>query len=204
MRRRVEKNRGTLGWIFCVRTLAFCVSLLCLVSISRVCLGQEPNPPSEEIPAREAHKHLNERCVVKMAVVRTDVSKSRGILFLSSGTNLNDPETLNIYIPPRLVSDLRGHAQIPPRVATRDFFVGKLVRVTGTITQFDRRTELKLNSLSALEVLGEAPPPEPVPQPVRRTNWTRIVLWVAGISLVLLGLGLILYIRTRSSTEGES
>jgi len=108
-------------------------------------LAELPVKPGEgAISPRDALKLKGEMVVVEMKVQATGSSKTR--IFLNSEKNRNDELNFTVVVG---TMALTGKWE----KATKETFVGKTVRVTGTVSEFNKTLQIVVDDEKQLEIL---------------------------------------------------
>ena len=103
-------------------------------------------PPTKPLTPAEAAKKVNEKATVEMEVKSTGGKEA---CFLNSEADFKDAKNFTVFVPADVVEkfkkakidDLPGH------------FKGKTIRVTGTVTLYREKPQIKLEEPSQIEVV---------------------------------------------------
>lgn len=120
--------------------------------------AQEADKPPAEKPLtpQEALNRVDQKVTVEMEVKSTGGNTAR---YLNSEADFRDPRNFAIYIPQAAL--LRFYqAQIPDPA---QFYKGKTIRVTGTVTLNRGRPQLRVDTPQQIQVVQpmEVPPAKP-------------------------------------------
>jgi hypothetical protein len=108
-------------------------------------VGQSVTVRGEKLPkevrllaADEAMKGLDEYCCVEMTVRSVGRSPKGKYVFLNSEADYKDPRNFAALLEETAVAQLRAHSIDP-----RTYFTGKKIRVTGLVTEYKERLEIR-------------------------------------------------------------
>lgn len=111
-------------------------------------LQTPPKQPPSVIGPIQAAKKVGESCTVEMRVL--SAREVKGMLLLNSEKSYTKPTNFTIAVSGRVTEKLRKARQGPLAAS----FVGKRIRVTGTVTRYPPETgrpEIKVNELEQLQ-----------------------------------------------------
>src|SRR5262245_30701757 len=115
-----------------MRTLAVGLAVLIVVGIR----GEEPAKP---VTAAEAAKKVNEKVTVEMDVKSTG---GREACFLNSEADYKDAKNFTVFVPEEALAKFKAAKIEDPKT----HFKGKTVRVTGTVTLYRDKPQIKVES----------------------------------------------------------
>jgi DNA/RNA endonuclease YhcR with UshA esterase domain len=121
-------------------------AILLALLLSSGLLGADDKTP-KPIPPAEAAKKVNEKCTVEMKVKST--GKSRTLVFLNSEENYRDEKNFTVVLFEKGLEGLKKNKIEDP--ATH--YKGKTVRVTGTVTLYNQKPQIKVEDPAQIEVV---------------------------------------------------
>ncbi len=112
--------------------------------------------PADEKPisADEALSKVNQKVTVEMEVKSSGVNK-QGMVFLNSMMNFRDGKNLAIVIPKEAVEKLKKATKAED---LRQFYRGKTIRVTGTVSEYMNRPQIEVSEPSQITVVDKKKP----------------------------------------------
>jgi hypothetical protein len=110
---------------------------------------KEPKPGGRVIAAEDAKRFVGEYCTVEMVVRGARRSKKGTVWFLNSESNYRNPNNLTVMIGEAAVKDLAARTKLDGAAS----FVGKWIRVAGTIRVYQDRPEMVVDEAAQLTVL---------------------------------------------------
>jgi DNA/RNA endonuclease YhcR with UshA esterase domain len=116
--------------------------LLALVVVA-VVRGDEP--PAKPITPAEAAKKVNEKVTIEMEVKSTG---GKGVCFLNSEADFKDAKNFTVFIPEEVVEKFKKAKVEDPRA----HFKGKTVRVSGTVTLYREKPQIKVEDPDQIQV----------------------------------------------------
>jgi DNA/RNA endonuclease YhcR with UshA esterase domain len=109
-------------------------------------LAADEKPP-KPIPPAEAAKKVNEKCTVDWKVQST--GKTRTLVFLNSEENYRDAKNFTVVLFEKAIAGLKKN-QIDDPAA---YYKGKTIRVTGTVTLYNDRPQIKVEDPQQIRVV---------------------------------------------------
>jgi DNA/RNA endonuclease YhcR with UshA esterase domain len=103
--------------------------------------GQKPVTPAE------AAKMIDKQCTVEMKVQST--GKSRTLVFLNSEENYRDEKNFTVVIFEKGLEGLKKNKIDDPTT----HYKGKTVRVTGTVTLYNKKPQIKVEDAEQIQVV---------------------------------------------------
>jgi alkaline phosphatase D len=122
------------------------ISLSLLKPASRAAAALPHNPGPGTISPREALKKLGEKVVVEMKVQATGQPKSGNRIFLNSETDFRSPLNFTVVLN-------AGAMEGKWEKATQATFKDKVIRVTGTVSDFKGSLQIVVDDPAQLELL---------------------------------------------------
>jgi DNA/RNA endonuclease YhcR with UshA esterase domain len=104
--------------------------------------------PAKALSPAEAAKKVNERVTVEMEVRSTG---GKGDCFLNSEADYKSADNFTVFIPKDVVEKLK-EAKIDDPSA---YYKGKTVRVSGTVTLYRDKPEIKIDSPDQVQVVDK-------------------------------------------------
>ncbi|HEX3149467.1 MAG TPA: hypothetical protein VHR66_15440 [Gemmataceae bacterium] len=124
-----------------MRRLAVLLALLVVVGV------RADDPPKPLTPA-EAAKKVNEKVTVEMEVKSTG---GKGPYFLNSEADFKDAKNLTVLISEEVLAKFKAAKIDDPKT----HFKGKLIRVTGTVTLYKEKPEIKIEKPEQIVVVDK-------------------------------------------------
>jgi DNA/RNA endonuclease YhcR with UshA esterase domain len=112
-------------------------------------MGAE-NRPAVVISPADAAKHENERCTVEMAVKSTGGREKQNV-FLNSETDFHNAKNFTVVIFAKVLEKFKDAGINDPQ----DFYKGKTIRVTGKITQYEKKFQIIVDDPKQVEVVAK-------------------------------------------------
>jgi len=118
-----------------------------------VLLWASPGPAADEKEAKpltpaEAAKHVNEKCTVELEV-KSSAKARNGMVFLNSESNYRDGKNFTVVIEKKDLEKFKK-AEIADPAA---HYKGKTVHVTGTVSLYQNRPQLKVEDPAQIKVV---------------------------------------------------
>src|SRR5262249_54436469 len=107
----------------------------------------------------EAAKRVNEKCVVEMEVKSTGKSGRGKKVFLNSEANYRDAKNFTVVLDKETLAKFKK-AKIDDPAA---FYKGKILRVTGTVTEYQKKPQIKVEEPEQIKVVEKKPAELPKP-----------------------------------------
>src|SRR5262245_22893157 len=121
--------------------------LLVLILASGVGADDKEDVPM--VSAAEAAKHANKKCTVEMEVKSTGKSKDEKLIFLNSEVMFREKNNFTVVIDSKAAEKFKK-AKVDDPAA---HFKGKTIRITGTITLFNDRPQIRLDDPEQIQVV---------------------------------------------------
>jgi DNA/RNA endonuclease YhcR with UshA esterase domain len=107
---------------------------------------KEDKADLKPISAAEAAKKVNEKVVVEMEVKS---SGGTGNVFLNSESNFRDDNNFTVFIPKEAAEKFqKAKIEDPAK-----HFKGKMIRVKGTVTLFQKKAQIKVEDPEQIEIV---------------------------------------------------
>jgi DNA/RNA endonuclease YhcR with UshA esterase domain len=123
--------------------MRFHAALLSLIVIG---FARGDDSPAKPITVAEAAKKVNEKVTVEMEVKSTG---GKGICFLNSEADFKDVNNFTIFIPKETMEKFEKAKIDDPQ----KHFKGKTVLVTGTVTLYQKKPQIKVDEPEQIKVL---------------------------------------------------
>jgi DNA/RNA endonuclease YhcR with UshA esterase domain len=104
------------------------------------------DPPAKPITPAEAAKKVNEKVTVEMEVKSTG---GKEVNFLNSESDFKDAKNFTIFIPEAALETFKKAKIDDPKT----YYKGKTVRVTGTVTLYREKPQIKVEDAVQIEVV---------------------------------------------------
>jgi DNA/RNA endonuclease YhcR with UshA esterase domain len=125
--------------------------LVAAVVLSLVSSAADENQNLPVISPADVGKHVNRKCIVEMQIKSIGKSNDGKLMFLNSEDSYRDAGNFGIVIDAGVsekfkeakISDLRSH------------FTNKRVRVTGTITLYKERPQIRLDEINQIQLVDK-------------------------------------------------
>src|SRR5262245_52687424 len=111
------------------------------------CTCQADDKDVKPLSPAQAAKRLNEMCTVEMEVKSTGTSKTT--VFLNSEANFRDDKNFTIVIGTKAADQLKKEKIDDPAA----HFKGKTIRVTGTVTLYKERPQIRVEEAKQIMVV---------------------------------------------------
>ncbi len=102
--------------------------------------------PAKPLTPAEAAKKLNEKVVVELEVKSTG---GKDVCFLNSEADFKDDKNFTLFIPAAALETFKAAKIDDPKA----YYKGKTVRVTGTVTLYRDKPQIKVESATQIEVV---------------------------------------------------
>jgi DNA/RNA endonuclease YhcR with UshA esterase domain len=116
-----------------------------LLALMMVLVARGDDPPAKPIAPADAAKKVNEKVTVEMEVKSTG---GKGVCFLNSEEDFKDAKNFTVFIPAEVVEKFKKAKVEDPR----EHFKGKTVRVTGTVTLYREKPQIKVEDPDQIQV----------------------------------------------------
>jgi hypothetical protein len=141
---------------------------LAVISLAAAAFGEDrasgtatPEPPAATVIAPEdALEHLGEECTVEFVVEAARKLDDKEICFLNSMTDHRDSDNFTAVIFRMGLARYAADGIDDPA----DEFLGKTIRVTGTVEERNEQAQIVVESPTQIEVVAEAEAVSPDPQ----------------------------------------
>jgi DNA/RNA endonuclease YhcR with UshA esterase domain len=104
------------------------------------------DPPDKAIAPAEAAKKVNEKVTVEMEVKSTGGKEAN---FLNSEADYKDAKNFTVFIPEAALEKFKKAKIDDPKT----HYKGKTVRVTGTVTLYREKPQIKVEDPTQIEVV---------------------------------------------------
>ena len=104
------------------------------------------------IKAEDAKDNVGNEVVVEFVVVGGRELEDKGIAFLNSSNDQNDPNSFTAFITKSGMTKLKSEGNIEH---PSDHFNGKKVQVSGKIKKYKDKAEIEINSPSQIKIVEE-------------------------------------------------
>jgi DNA/RNA endonuclease YhcR with UshA esterase domain len=104
------------------------------------------DPPAKPIAPAEAAKKVNEKVTVEIEVKSTGGKEAN---FLNSEADFKDAKNFTVFIPEEALEKFKKAKIEDPKT----FYKGKTVRVTGTVTLYREKPQIKVEDPAQIEVV---------------------------------------------------
>ena len=123
-----------------MRHLALAFVLVCVPALAAADKDAKPLTPAE------AAKKVNEKCTVEMEVQSTGGQTN---VYLNSKKNYRDADNFTVMIAREALDKFKAAKIDNPG----DYYKGKTVRVTGTVTLFQEKPQIKVDAPEQIKVV---------------------------------------------------
>jgi hypothetical protein len=127
--------------------MRICAALFILALVSHAPAQDNKNLPV--ITPADVAKHVDKKCVVVMDIKSIGKSSDGKLFYLNSEADYKDKANFGVVIDMKIVEKLK-EAKIPD---LRAHFLNTKVRVTGTITLYKERPQLRLDEAEHIQVV---------------------------------------------------
>jgi DNA/RNA endonuclease YhcR with UshA esterase domain len=110
-----------------------------VLALLLVAAARADEPPAKPVTPAEAAKKVNEKVTVEFEVKSTG---GKGVCFLNSEEDFKDAKNFTVFIPEAAVEKFKAAKIDDPRT----HFKGKTVRVTGTVTLYREKPQIKVET----------------------------------------------------------
>jgi DNA/RNA endonuclease YhcR with UshA esterase domain len=110
-----------------------------------VTLADEAKP----LTVAEAAKKVNEKVTVEFEVKSTGQSMNQKLVFLNSESNHRNDKNFTIVIDPKSLEKFAKAGVADPKA----FYKGKTVRVTGTVSLYENKPQIKVDDPEQIKVV---------------------------------------------------
>jgi DNA/RNA endonuclease YhcR with UshA esterase domain len=117
-----------------------------LLALMMVMVARGDDPPAKPVTPAEAAKKVNEKVTVEFEVKSTG---GKGVCFLNSEADFKDAKNFTVFIPEEVVEKFKKAKVEDPRA----HFKGKTVRVTGTVTLYREKPQIKVDDPDQVKVV---------------------------------------------------
>jgi DNA/RNA endonuclease YhcR with UshA esterase domain len=117
-----------------------------LLALVLVVAASSDDTPTKPLTPAEAAKKLNEKVTIEMEVKSTG---GKGVCFLNSEEDFKDSKNFTVFIPEEVVEKFKKAKVDDPKT----FYKGKTVHVTGTVTMFREKPQIKLEDPDQIKVV---------------------------------------------------
>ena len=108
-----------------------------LLALLLVAAARANDQPTKPVTPAEAAKKVNEKVVLEMEVKSTG---GKDVSFLNSEEDFKDVKNFTIFIPEAALEKFKKAKVEDPKT----FYKGKTVRVTGTVTLYREKPQIKV------------------------------------------------------------
>src|SRR5215471_17839770 len=112
-------------------------SLVLLCALVLVASARADDAPAKPVTPAEAAKKVNEKVTVEMELKSTGGKEAS---FLNSEADFKDAKNLTVFIPESGLEKFKKAKVEDPKT----FYKGKTVRVTGTVTLYREKPQIKV------------------------------------------------------------
>jgi alkaline phosphatase D len=109
-----------------------------------------PAPTGGVLTPAQAARLVNRECTVEMRVLTTGASKTNDRVFLNSAKNFRDADNFTAVLEREALDKLKQDKVEDARA----HFLGKTVRVTGTVTRYNDRPEILVKDPKQIQVVA--------------------------------------------------
>jgi N-acetylneuraminic acid mutarotase len=102
--------------------------------------------PAKPMTAAEAAKKVNEKVLVELEVKSTG---GKDVCFLNSEADFTDDKNFTVFIPAAALGTFKAAKIDDPRT----YYKGKTVRVTGTVTLYREKPQIKVEDASQIQLV---------------------------------------------------
>ena len=117
-----------------------------LLALMLVAATRGDDPPAKPVTPAEAAKRVNEKVTIEMEVKSTG---GKGVCFLNSEADFKDATNFTVFISGEVVEKFKKAKIDDPRT----HFKGKTVRVTGTVTLYREKPQIKVEDPDQIKVV---------------------------------------------------
>ena len=142
------------------RFASLSLSCLCLFALSSIAVRADDDKSAEKGPviqAAEAKDNVGKEVVVEFMVVGGRMLEDKGICFLNSSTDQNDPDGFTAFITKTGLSKFKDEAKIDNPA---DQFMNKKIRVSGKIKKYKDKAEIEVSSPNQVKMMEEESKPD--------------------------------------------
>ena len=117
-----------------------------LLALVLVAAASSDDTPAKPLTPAEAAKKLNEKVTIEMEVKSTG---GTSVCFLNSEEDFKDSKNFTVFIPEEAVEKFKKAKVDDPK----SFYKGKTVHVTGTVTTYREKPQIKLEDPDQIKVV---------------------------------------------------
>jgi DNA/RNA endonuclease YhcR with UshA esterase domain len=119
-----------------------------LLALMLVMAARGDDPPAKPISPAEAAKKVNEKVTVELEVKSTG---GKGVCFLNSEADYKDANNFTVFIPETTLEKFKAAKVDDPGA----HFKGKRVRVSGTVTLYREKPQIKVEDPDQIKVVDK-------------------------------------------------
>ncbi len=131
------------------------VGCLCMIALSWAVARAADEKSAEKGPviqASEAKDNVGKEVVVEFVVVGGRMLEDKGICFLNSSTDQNDPDGFTAFITKSGLNKFKDEAKIDD---PSDHFNQKKIHVSGKVKKYKDKAEIEVNSPNQIKMVEE-------------------------------------------------
>src|SRR5262249_23279388 len=110
--------------------------------------GGTDEKETKPITPAEAAKQVNKKCTVQMEVKSTGKARGGNFVFLNSEKNFKDKANFTVVIEKKSLAKFKKAGIADPAA----HYKGKKVQVTGTVTLYNERAQIKVDDPKLIKV----------------------------------------------------